>query len=129
MVDNVRRLDRASAKSHLKPLRETQKETETDRRLAREARQAAAQEAQQKLTDAQLAKQAQKKLYLLLPNRMDLQDVKNWCSDHPGEIPVYVKIQNEGIALLLSREFWCDGSPGLIQGFQAMFGDKGVVLR
>ena len=129
LVDNVRRLDRASAKSHLKPLRETQKETETDRRLAREARQRAAEEAQQKLTDAQLAKQAQKKLYLLLPNRMDLQDVKNWCSDHPGEIPVYVKIQNEGIALLLSREFWCDGAPGLLQGFRAMFGNDGVVLR
>ena len=130
LVDSVRRLDRRNAETRLKPAKEMHEEIKADQNRAREARQAAAREAAQpQLSDAQLAKQAQRKLYLLLPSRADMQDVKNWCSDHPGEVPVYQKLQDEGIVLLLSREFWCDGSPGLIQGFQAMFGDKGVVMR
>lgn len=81
------------------------------------------------LTDAQQAKRAAQKLYLLLPGRGELDAVKHSCAAHPGDTPVYVKLKDEGIALLLSREFWCDASETLLARLRGRYGAEGVVLR
>ena len=40
-----------------------------------------------------------------------------------------MKIQDEGIALLLSRDHWCDGSEAVLEEFRALCGNDGVVVR
>ncbi|MDY4008139.1 MAG: DNA polymerase III subunit alpha [Candidatus Limiplasma sp.] len=81
------------------------------------------------LSDAQLAKQAPRKLYLLAASRAGLEGLKALCAAHPGSVPVYVKLQDEGIALLLSREFWCDASEAALGPLREACGERGVVLR
>ncbi|NLV58352.1 MAG: DNA polymerase III subunit alpha [Clostridiales bacterium] len=81
------------------------------------------------LTDAQRAKQARRKMYLLAPTRADLERVKNLCGCHPGQTPVYVQIGQEKIMLLLSQEFWCDGGDGLLMELKDTFGQDGVVIK
>ncbi|MBQ7867991.1 MAG: DNA polymerase III subunit alpha [Clostridia bacterium] len=125
LVDSLRPLDRNGVKVHTKPV----SEMKADQEKAREARQAAAAAPQPQLTDAQLAKQAPKKLYLLLPTRADLEPVKDECEAYPGDVPVYVKIQDEGIALLLSRRYWSSASDNVLMHLRCKFGDNGVVLR
>ncbi len=122
MVDAIRPLDRHSVSIATKPAGEMRNER------ARQERQAAAS-GEPQLTDAQLAKQSEQKLYLLLETRADMQDVKTWCLENRGRVPVYVKIKSENIVLLMSRNFWCNGSDDLVRGFQARFGDEGVVLK
>ena len=130
LVDSVRRLDRKNAESHLKPARELHAEKQSDQNRAREARQAAAQaSAKPQMNDAQLAKQADKKLYLLLPTRAQMNAVKECCAKHPGNVPVYVKLKDEGIALLMAREYWCDAAEELVDEFVTLFGTDGVVLK
>ena len=96
----------------------------------REERQKAAEAAQQfHLTDAQLAKQSPKKLYVLLPTRKEMEQVKAIASQYPGGYPVYMKIQDEGIALLLSRDYWFDGTEEPLEKLCALFGKDGVVYK
>ncbi|MEA5013482.1 MAG: DNA polymerase III subunit alpha [Candidatus Limiplasma sp.] len=80
-------------------------------------------------TDAQLAKQAPEKVYLLAPTRADMEQVKCLCGRHPGDIPVYVQIQNEKIMLLLAREYWCDGRKAAVPALREAFGAEGVVVK
>ena len=87
------------------------------------------QPAAPQLTDAQLAKQAAQKLYLLLPSRAEMETVKGLCRRFPGETPVYVKLKDEGIALLLSREYWCSAADVLLEAFRARYGADGVVVK
>ena len=130
LVDSVRRLDRKNIESHLKPAKELQTEKKSEQDRARQARQDAAKETPQpRLTDAQLAKQAERKLYLLLPSRAEMPAVKDECARSPGKVPVYVKLKDEGIALLMAREYWCDASPELLDTFEKRFGRDGVVVK
>jgi len=80
-------------------------------------------------TDAQLAKEADKRLYLLLPTRAHMDTVKRLCKAYPGAVPVYVKLQDEGIALLLSRESWCSAGEEMLTACRELYGAGGVVLR
>ena len=80
------------------------------------------------LTDAQLAKKSAQKLYLLVPTRKELDWVKEVCGESAGDIPIYVKLKDEGIALLLSREFWCDGDALLLDQLREAYGAEGVVM-
>ena len=81
------------------------------------------------LTDAQLAKRAQRKLYVLAPSRAEMEAIKAECAAHPGGVPVYVKLKDEGIALLLNRTYWCDGEPEALSRLRERYGEDGVVLR
>ena len=81
------------------------------------------------LTDAQLAKRAERRLYVLVPGRAELESIKAACAAHPGGVPVYVKLKDEGIALLLKREFWCDGEQTTLSCLRERYGEDGVVLR
>lgn len=81
------------------------------------------------LTDAQLAKRAGRKLYVLAPSRAEMEGIKAECAAHPGDVPVYVKLKDEGIALLLNRTFWCDGEAETLSRLRGRYGEDGVVLR
>ena len=81
------------------------------------------------LTDAQLAKRAPRKLYLLAPDRTAMERIKNTCREHWGEAPVYVQIRQEKIILLLSREFWCDGGGDVLAALRSDLGPESVVLK
>ena len=80
-------------------------------------------------TDAQLAKSAPQKVYLLIPTRKDMEIVKELCAYDSGDVPVYMRIADEGIALLLSREHWCNGSMNVLEEFRAQFGSANVVVK
>jgi hypothetical protein len=127
-VDSVRPLDQKNASMHTKPLRQTAQEVKADQQRAREFRQQAASEIP-RLTDAQLAKAAARKLYLLLPSRATAEQVKELCAQHPGDVPVYMKLSDEGIVLLLSRDHWCSPEPALLGNLRRMYGKDGVVLK
>ncbi|MEG1015256.1 MAG: hypothetical protein RSI33_13515 [Clostridia bacterium] len=81
------------------------------------------------LTDSQLAKLAPHKLYLLIPTREEMTAVKALCESHAGDVPVFVKLKDEGIALLLSREYWCDASESTLLQCREHYGEQGVVLK
>ncbi len=87
------------------------------------------QKAPPPMTDAQLAKQARRKLGLTVPSRADMGAVKEICARYPGEVPVYVKLKDEGITLLFSREFWCDGGEGATAAFSKAYSQENVKLR
>lgn len=87
------------------------------------------EEKKPELTDAMAAKQAPKRIYLLAPNREYLFNVKVLCGCYPGEVPVYVKLEKEGIALLLAREQWCDAGPEILDEFYNTFGKDHVVIK
>jgi hypothetical protein len=80
-------------------------------------------------TDAQLAKEAPQRLYLLLPSRGHMDTVKRLCAAYPGDVPVYVKLQDEGIALLLSRDSWCHAGGDMLAACRELYGEGGVVVR
>ncbi len=126
IADTIRPLDKNNAQVRTR----TAKETISDQQRAKEERRKAAEDASKpKLSDAQLAKQSPRKLYLRVDSRASLDAIKKLGASHRGEVPVYVKIQDEGIALLMSREFWADGSEDALNAFCAICGADGVVLK
>ena len=126
LVDSVRVLSAENAGVRVR----SPKEPMEMREKARAERQLAAANAeQQKKTDAQLAKEAPHKVYLLIPNRREMETVKELCEWYPGDVPVYVKLADEGIALLLSREYWCNGQENVLEEFRAQFETQNVVMR
>lgn len=128
LVDAVRPLDgRNAAQRMAEPLKMASARTES-RRDVRPAREHAPAEAPA-LTDAQLAKRAGRKLYVLAPSRAEMEGIKAECAAHPGDVPVYVKLKDEGIALLLNRTFWCDGEAETLSRLRGRYGEDGVVLR
>jgi len=133
IAETIRPLDRQNAQTKTKPPKQAMAEVRGQAQMnqrAREERQKAAEASKQpRMTDAQLARQSAKKLYVLLPSRKEMEQVKEIAGRHPGDVPVYMKIQDEGIALLLSRDHWCDGCEGVLEAFRALCGDEGVVVR
>lgn len=127
LADTVRPL--AEEAVRLKPAGETLRELRPASEAQREPRPADGPSGQPRLTDAMAAKQAPKRIYLLAPDREYLTNVKILCGCYPGDVPVYMKLAKEGIALLLSREHWCDGGPEVMEEFRATFGPEHVVVK
>ena len=123
LVDSIRVLNAENAGVKVKP----PKEEMEAREKARKERQLAA--AQTGKTDAQLAKEAAHKVYLRIPNRKEMETVKELCEWYPGDVPVYAKLADEGITLLLSREYWCDGQLDVLEEFRAQFHSENVVMK
>ena len=126
IVETIRPLDRQNAQLRTKSPKEAMQMTQ---RVRDERKKAAEDSSQPRISDAQLAKQSPRKLYVLIPSRKDLKEVKEICAAYTGAIPVYVKIQDEGIALLMTRDLWADGSESILEEFRALCGNDGVVLR
>ena len=128
LVDAVRSLNARNAGQKTVKQTDPVRQPPTGRQAAK-AKPAAAPEPASHLTDAQLARQASRKLYLLAPSRAEMETIKALCRVNSGDVPVYVKIQDEGIALLLSREYWCRPGPSLLENFRARYGADGVIVK
>lgn len=83
----------------------------------------------QAISDVQLAKASEQKLYVLLQTRSMMPKARETLLAHPGDIPVYLKLKDEGITLLSSRELWCDGTLKLLEALKKDYGEQAVVLK
>ena len=81
-----------------------------------------------KLTDAQLAAKAEKKLFLRL-ERKDMERAGVLLAAEAGEIPVYMHIPAEKMTLLCPKTAWCNGSERCLRRLRDEFGADNVVLK
>ena len=82
------------------------------------------------LTDAQLAKRAARKLLITLPTREPwLSQVKATCTAQPGDVPVYARITDEGITLLMEKTCWTNASPAVLEALHTLLGAERVTLK
>ena len=79
-------------------------------------------------TDARIASDAPKKLFLRL-ERKDMDRASALLGLFPGEIPVYMHIPAEKMTLLSPRESWCDGSEEGLRRLREELGAENVVLK
>ena len=80
-----------------------------------------------KLTDAQAAAKAPRKLYLRL-NRPQMDAASSTLSLYPGSVPVYLHLPAEKMPLLAPRTGWCDASDGCLNRLNALLGAENVKL-
>ena len=81
-----------------------------------------------KLTDAQLAAKAERKLFLRLERR-DMDRISAILALDAGEIPVYMHIPAEKVTLLCPRNSWCSAGDSCLRRLQDALGAENVVLR
>ena len=80
-----------------------------------------------KLTDAQAAAKAPRKLYLRL-NRPQMDAASSTLSLYPGSVPVYLHLPAEKMTLLAPKTGWCDASDGCLYRLNALLGAENVKL-
>ena len=80
-----------------------------------------------KLTDAQAAAKAPRKLYLRL-NRQQMDAASSTLSLYPGSVPVYLHLPAEKMTLLAPKTGWCDASDGCLNRLNALLGAENVKL-
>ena len=80
-----------------------------------------------KLTDAQAAAKAARKLYLRL-NRPQMDAASSALSLYPGSVPVYLHLPAEKMTLLAPKTGWCDASDGCLNRLNALLGAENVKL-
>lgn len=80
-----------------------------------------------KLTDAQAAAKAHRKLYLRL-NRPQMDAASSTLSLYPGSVPVYLHLPAEKMTLLAPKTGWCDASDGCLNRLNALLGAENVKL-
>ena len=79
-------------------------------------------------TDAQLAAEAEQKVFLRL-NRSDMDRVSAVLALSAGNIPVYMHIPEEKITLLCPKENWCSADELCLQRLRDAIGKENVVLK
>ena len=82
---------------------------------------------QPQLTDAQMAQQAKRKLFIKLGRPM-MDRVTTLLSLHPGSVPVYLHIPEEKITLLAPRLNWCDATEDCLKRLRTFLGEENVKL-
>ena len=80
-----------------------------------------------KLTDAQAAAKAPRKLYLRL-NRPQMDAASSALSLYPGSVPVYLHLPAEKMTLLAPKTGWGDASDGGLNRLNALLGAENVKL-
>ena len=80
-----------------------------------------------KLTDAQAAAKAPRKLYLRL-NRPQMDAASSTLSLYSGSVPVYLHLPAEKMTLLAPKTGWCDASDGCLNRLNALLGAENVKL-
>ena len=80
-----------------------------------------------KLTDAQAAAKAPRKLYLRL-NRPQMDAASSTLSLYPGSVPVYLHLPAEKMTLLAPKTGWCDASDVCLNRLNALLGAENVKL-
>ena len=86
------------------------------------------QEPAKRMTDAQAAAGAGKKLFLRL-ERKDMDKAQALLALEAGDVPVYMHIPAEKMTLLCPRDCWCNGSEACVRRLKETFGDSNVVLK
>ncbi|MBP5726936.1 MAG: DNA polymerase III subunit alpha, partial [Clostridia bacterium] len=110
LAERVTRLEEWSAQPSTLRLQGFQKKNETPK------------------TDAQLAAEAEKKVFLRL-NRPDMDRVSAVLALSAGDIPVYMHIPEEKITLLCPKENWCSADELCLQRLRDAIGKENVVLK
>ena len=82
---------------------------------------------QPQLTDAQIAQQSPRKLYLRLA-RQQMDRITALLSLHPGSVPVYLHIPDEKLTLLVPRLSWCDATPDCLHRLATFLGEANVKM-
>ena len=82
----------------------------------------------EKLTDAQLAAKAEKKLFLRL-DRNRMESITALLALSAGNVPVYMHIPQEKITLLCPREHWVSADEECMMRLRRALGDENVVLK
>ena len=80
-----------------------------------------------RLTDAQAAQQARRKLYLRL-SRPQMDRATAMLALHPGSVPVYMHLPEEKITLLAPRLSWCDATDNCLARLSELLGADNVKL-
>ena len=78
-------------------------------------------------TDAQLASEAPRKLFIQL-ERARMEEAVHHLSIHPGSIPVYLHVPAEKLTFLLPRIQWCDAGEGCLTRLTGAFGEANVKI-
>ena len=110
LAERVTRLEEWSAQPSTLRLQGFQKKNETPK------------------TDAQLAAEAEQKVFLRL-NRSDMDRVSAVLALSAGNIPVYMHIPEEKITLLCPKENWCSADELCLQRLRDAIGKENVVLK
>ena len=76
-------------------------------------------------TEAQLAAEAPRKLYLRL-ERADMDKALQQLSAWPGDCPVYFYLPSEKITLLAASKNWCNISQELLESMSKLYGNENV---
>ena len=79
-------------------------------------------------TDAQLAADADRKLFLRLARR-DMDRASAILALSAGDVPVYMHIPEEKITLLCPKENWCSGDGECMRRLQDALGAENVVMK
>ncbi len=79
-------------------------------------------------TDAVLAREVRRKLFLRL-NREQMDHVMACLALHGGTIPVYLHLPAENTTLLVPRECWSDGGEDTLRLLREQLGEANVVLK
>ncbi|MGN0745779.1 MAG: OB-fold nucleic acid binding domain-containing protein, partial [Aristaeellaceae bacterium] len=80
-----------------------------------------------RLTDAQLAARATRKLYLRL-KRADMDRAAALLALHPGSVPVFMHLPDEKITLLAPKINWCDATDACLRRLENAYGAANVKL-
>jgi len=83
---------------------------------------------QERLTDAQIAAKAEKKLFLRL-ERGRMESVTAMLALSAGNVPVYMHIPEEKITLLAPKEQWCNAGEDCLLRLRDALGAENVVLK
>lgn len=78
-------------------------------------------------TDAQLASEAPRKLFIQL-ERARMEEAVHHLSIHPGSIPVYLHVPAEKLTFLLPRIQWCDAGEDCLTRLTGAFGKANVKI-
>ena len=78
-------------------------------------------------TDAQLASEAPRKLFIQL-ERARMEEAVHHLSIHPGSIPVYLHVPAEKLTFLLPRIQWCDAGEDCLTRLTGAFGEANVKI-
>ncbi|MDO4483515.1 MAG: OB-fold nucleic acid binding domain-containing protein [Clostridia bacterium] len=108
------------------PLEDWESQAPLRRELER-AQRGFARKPQPQKTDAQLAKESPKKLYLKL-SRPQMDDAMALLNTSRGNTPVYLHIPEEKMTFLAPKTGWCEPDADLLQKLVTVFGEANVKL-
>ena len=75
------------------------------------------------MSDIERAKRSPVKLYLRM-QRSQMDEVKEVLQRQPGKVPVYMNFPDEGITLLVPRDWWCEDAEDMLATLMTTLPEK-----